>query len=322
MSGRMPWWLVLLLALVLGGAAWWVTGQVLARAPLPQPGSSAVGDPGTASASATSPAPAPPLAATSATVAAPAWPADPPRLPGFARQKPAERLSAIARLQRQSRLDGETLAFLRVLLQDRRLDPTTRNLVANVFMIQEERDGELWQLFATMAQDGQEGAVWREYAIQHLASCADFTADPAPIIAALLACADERGDSRQGTALLHLQRLLQDGRPVPADELRERVLVCLQDPGTEAKSRITAACLAGDLGLAEALPTLRAATGATTPISLRRAVLAALGGVGEASDLALLEAAAVEKEPAIAGVAQHAILRLRERLSATKAAIP
>ena len=165
--------------------------------------------------------------------------------------------------------------------------------------------------------------VIRDYALQHMrALLADSDAnylrveDPAlreRLFAVLSSAATRVDTTAAGTALLalnHCDENRHGGEPAPA--AIDALVLSACGEGASDLVRITAFQLAARRSLHAALPELRrmAAADARGPLSLRASACAALGVLGDATDLPLLEQAA-SNNPRLALAARPALNRLQ-----------
>jgi hypothetical protein len=222
----------------------------------------------------------------------------------------SQRLDLVSDLQHDPRLKPEVVAFFKAEIADRSLGLVTRNNIANLLVLQDVRDSTLADVFRVMAEDRTEMYMWREYAVQHLASATDFSNDPAKQTEALWRMVDTGEESIPGTALLHLN-YLEDRNisPVPA-LYAKRVGAFIVDDKAHLSTRMTCLGIVGQRMMSEQAPAVRELARNATQPSLKRTAIATLGTLGDPADLALVQGFTKSKDASIAVAAKGAERRL------------
>lgn len=227
----------------------------------------------------------------------------------FRNQSEDRQLAAVSELTTNVVLDERGIDVVLSLLRDRNLSVTVRNNLANVLLLQEQRDPRWSVIFAAMTQDPNETSLWQEYALQHLATTAQFSLHPDRIANDLLNVARTGRGTLPGTALLHLDRLESGGLMRLGPDYQTLLATRLADPTTDLQVKMTIVGLIGRREEKALVSTIRGLATSPTP-ALRRVAIAALGSIGESQDRALLAYAASDADPLVAAAAASASERL------------
>lgn len=226
-----------------------------------------------------------------------------------------DRLKAVQGLSRT--LTAEQCAALRQLVRDPGVHPSIRNDALNALERQEANPpaGLATDLVAAW-NNPKEDATWRDFALQHLAAVYGRAtpAERQQAEATLVAAAKDQASPSAGTALLSLERL---GKQNPA--LQQTAQGIAKDAqtagGTDEARRVTAMCVRIDAGDREVLPQARqAAQNTSVEVRVRMTCVGAIGQMGDATDIPLLEALAKDKESRIRTVAANQLANLKRRL--------
>lgn len=202
---------------------------------------------------------------------------------------------------------------------DRKQDPALRddhfhalrNDVVNALFAQRSPPRDLGDALIAMYRDREHDPVWRDYCIQFLGVWLGVVEDPEQQVAArriLFEATAETGTTIAGTALLSLSR--NRGR-VDGKQLAQRAYAVAADSAAGLPSRITALQVCAELGHNPAADVARKLA-PSGPATLRMSALAALGKLGGAEDLPLLEKAAGSRDVRIRKAARKAFERLSE----------
>jgi hypothetical protein len=171
-----------------------------------------------------------------------------------------------------------------------------KNAVMELLRGQTNLAGTWHRTLIELADDPFQHEVTRDYALQHLVDWYEdllgdpsFEGDREEMRAALWRGTDETTAAIAGTALLGLHRLAAQDPLLDQSAIGESALRLLVGESTSEGSRVTSVQICGQMRLTAALPSVRllAESGASLP--LRAASVAALGSMGDASDLRLLE---------------------------------
>jgi hypothetical protein len=194
-------------------------------------------------------------------------------------------------------LGPDIVAELRLILNDSSEGELLRNNVANRLRQCDEQG--LAADLTRMVWDEHETPKWRNYCVQHLYTCYEKVGDGA-ILGTLFRAADPaqtdekmvricaiwslaRAATPQGEQRMPDEKTLGEIRATALDALREKdAHFLIATAGVQSCAR---------LGLREALPDIRklASDDATKPAHLRVVSIAALGDLGDGSDLTLLD---------------------------------
>jgi HEAT repeat protein len=196
-----------------------------------------------------------------------------------------------------SRLDPDVVTELRSILNDSSEGELLRNNVAN--KLRQCGDGQLVADLARMYSDERETPKWRNYCVQHLYSAFENSRDPA-ILGTIFEAADpDRTDKKEVRicAVWSLARATtpRDKRKVLDNETLVRIRAVALDALREKEAhfliRTAGVQSCARLGLTEALPDIRELAGdeSTKPTHLRVVSIAALGDLGDETDVPLLE---------------------------------
>jgi len=126
------------------------------------------------------------------------------RFGGFFAMPPEGRAAIVDGQQGEYHLEPGEAKFLARALEDKRLDATTRNNIANILVAQERKDPDLYRLLLRMVGDAGEDALWRDYALQHLATTYPFSENQEAIRSVLLDLFERGEGDIAGTAMIHL----------------------------------------------------------------------------------------------------------------------
>ena len=216
-------------------------------------------------------------------------------------------------------LTADEQAGLRVVMATKGVEPVVRNNIANRLVDQTRPDPALWRDFAAMYDDAGEDAVWRDYAVQFLSLSVASAADRAAAADRLLAIARSDRSTIGGTALLHVVRLADAGVIQRPADLSQMIVNRITAKDSPDPVRHTAFALIGEEKLVDLLPLVRAELAAPGGDDAKRGALFALGKLGSAADLVLVEPFAKDPNGAVVLAANAAISRLRQPVPAPTA---
>ena len=228
------------------------------------------------------------------------------------------RMKAVDALGRD--LSPEALSALRWLLKKPDADEALRNNVAN--RLRKCGEEHLVADLTEMAWDESETPKWRNYCVQHLYTCYEQGEEPDPtILDTLFRAAVPTETSEKLVRICAVWSLAciatpRDKRKMPDEGTLARIHAAALDALREkdAYSLITTAGVQSSarLGLTEALPDIRRIAGNdnTKPTHLRVVAVAALGDLGDETDLPLLERLSSSAKGQLKGAAELALKRL------------
>ena len=233
----------------------------------------------------------------------------------------SERLALVHRLP--GNLSAEQLArcreFLEHPLSGQSLPDLEFNGLKNelVFALMRQREGlvELSEALVRMVLSPETDETWRDYCVQFLGKCYPQVSDELSREAmsealweVLRIC---RSGRAAGSAARQLMMLSRSFPEFPEDKVASASLEALQDPGCSEESQTALLQVCGTLGEHGALSMARSiAERATVPV-LRASAIAAIGMLGDDSDLGLLQRLAASGDARVAVPARAAMERIR-----------
>ena len=232
----------------------------------------------------------------------------------------AERVRLIHRLP--SNLTPEQLercrAFLESPLAGQPLSDLKFNGLKNelVFALLRQREGltELAELLVRMSRAEETDATWRDYCVQFLGKCYprinDTKSRESMADALWEALKNQRGGRGAGSAARQLMTLGRTFPEFPPEKVSAASLEALLDPTCSEETKTALLQVCGILGERSALPAARTIAGLDSSPVLRASAIAAIGMLGDASDLPLLERLAVSGDMRVSFPACSAIDRI------------
>lgn len=209
-------------------------------------------------------------------------------------------------------------AFLESPLAGQPLSDLEFNGLKNelVFALLRQREGltELAELLVRMSRSEETDATWRDYCVQFLGKCYprinDTKSRESMADALWEALKNQRGGRGAGSAARQLMTLGRTFPEFPPEKVSAASLEALLDPtcSEETKTALLQAC--GILGERAALPAARTIAELDSSPVLRASAIAAIGMLGDASDLPLLERLAVSGDMRVSFPACSAIDRI------------
>jgi hypothetical protein len=189
-----------------------------------------------------------------------------------------------------------------------------KNDVANLLRAQSKFPPALPARLANMWGDAGHDNVWRDYCVQHAGAAWDRVSDPAAraeIRALLWTAASEPAAPGAGTALIALRNLASAGSEDKAG-VAARASALAASAETPEGVRVTALQIAAELGAPGTASLARQILmDRNQPVHLSMSAAAALGRVGDAADLDLLDTLAGSLEPRLRDSASAAAARIR-----------
>ena len=232
----------------------------------------------------------------------------------------AERVRLIHRLP--SNLAPEQLercrAFLGSPLAGQPLPDLEFNGLKNelVFALLRQREGltELAELLVRVSRALETDATWRDYCVQFLGKCYprinDAKSREAMADALWEALKTQRRGRAAGSAARQLMTLGRTFPEFPPEKVSAASLDALLDPASSDETKTALLQVCGTLGERGALSSARAIAGRNSAPVLRASAIAAIGMLGDASDLPLLERLAVSGDMRVSIRACSAIDRI------------
>ena len=232
----------------------------------------------------------------------------------------AERVRLIHRLP--SNLTPEQLercrAFLESPLAGQPLSDLEFNGLKNelVFALLRQREGltELAELLVRMSRSEETDATWRDYCVQFLGKCYprinDAKSREAMADALWEALKTQRRGRAAGSAARQLMTLGRTFPEFPPEKVSAASLDALLDPASSDETKTALLQVCGILGERAALPAVRTIAELDSSPVLRASAIAAIGMLGDASDLPLLERLAVSGDMRVSIRACSAIDRI------------
>jgi len=227
-----------------------------------------------------------------------------------------DRMKAVDVLQGER--TPEELTAIRWLLRKSDENEALRNSAARKLL--ECGDKHLAADLTEMLWADQETPKWRNYCVQFLKDCYDRDGDPA-VLTAIFKAAEADEEKVRMCAVWSLARTAtpRDKRKLPDDETLSRIRAVALDALREKNAHflITTAGVqsCARLKLKEALPDVRklASDKNTKPTHLRVVSLAALGDLGDDTDLQLLNRLATSATGQVKSAAALAATKIRKR---------
>ncbi len=206
-----------------------------------------------------------------------------------------------------------------------------KNDALDVLLRQENLPEGIGIRLVKMFSDSEHSDVWRDYCIQYLApyyqrkwpAGKQLSDDPErkTIEQAYWDATAQADRSFAGTALIGLDILSRTFTNIPRNKVEESAVRIATDDSAAEPARITALVMASSMGRREVLPEARilAQIGETT--TLRMAAIAALGKIGDKSDIELVRSLIQSRKKRIQRTAESALEKLSARTEQNKSNI-
>ena len=209
-------------------------------------------------------------------------------------------------------------AFLESPLAGQPLSDLEFNGLKNelVFALLRQREGltELAELLVRMSRAEETDATWRDYCVQFLGKCYprinDTKSRESMADALWEALKNQRGGRGACSAARQLMTLGRTFPEFPPEKVSAASLEALLDPTCSEETKTALLQVCGILGERSALPAARTIAGLDSSPVLRASAIAAIGMLGDASDLPLLERLAVSGDMRVSIPACSAIDRI------------
>lgn len=224
-----------------------------------------------------------------------------------------EQRGFIASTQSNYDLPKGDAQFLVSLIGDKSLSETTRNNIANILVAQNRKDPKLYKTLLAMVDDEAESPLWRDYALQHLATTYSFASDPKTIESKLRSIVGASNGSIAGTALILLDDLESDGH-IKVPELEQWAVEKLENSKSALPTRTSALALLGKRFSEKHVELVRQYAAQDKTPSLKRVAIAALGNIGQKEDLAIVQGNLKNPDKSVAMAAKGAEKKLRHRV--------
>jgi hypothetical protein len=221
--------------------------------------------------------------------------------------------AAIAAIMGDPRLSGGVIAFLQRELGNQKLEPGTRNNIANALIGQDVKPTGLAARFTHMIDDTTEALLWRDYAVQRLVATLPPEGDVTPVATKLIALIRSGPATLPGTALIQLDLLIRSGRYTPGPIYADALAYVATAPDALLENRMTAITKIGEQGSAAQLTVVRKMLTPQTEAALLRVSIATLGLVGTRQDRPVVAQYLKHANQGVVLAAEAAIKRLDAR---------
>jgi hypothetical protein len=190
-----------------------------------------------------------------------------------------------------------------------------KNDVILALKAQQPPPADLTSVLLGLFNDPDQDPVIRDYALQHLISAYDQGPERPAVQEALWKAAAETNASLAGTALLGLHRLSQTDPQIDSSRVSQMAQAMAGDSGALEAVRITAIQVCAERQLVSALPSIsNALSSPDSGITLQMSAVAALGALGDASQVPILERLKSTGNPAIQTAVDAALKKLKRRV--------
>lgn len=243
---------------------------------------------------------------------------------GYAARSTAAR-TAITNLTGEDRQALYTFLLHPSPLDKDQLGQVLKNEVLDELCVLNPPPPGLGDVLEEMYHDQSQNVVLRDYAVQHMVALYEQVENTSDNGAAgpnglsriqdtLWEALNETDSSIAGTALLGLERLSQEYTGFDQGKIATTALHVANDNSAGELSHITAYQVCAQLNVQEALPVIEAAAQNSQTLSQQISAIGALGVLGGANDLALLQSLFQGKEERLKLPALTAIRRIEQRL--------
>ena len=221
-------------------------------------------------------------------------------------------------------------ALYTFLLQQSPLDKNQqghvlKNQLLDALCVMNPPPDGLGDVLAQIYQDHSQNVVLRDYAVQHMiafyeqmekASDSQLTKqnDLSKIQGILWEALNETDNSIAGTALLGLTQLSSEQSDFDRGRIAGAALQLAGDNGAGELTRITAFQVCARLNIQNALPVIKAAAQNGQTVTVRISAIGALGTLGDAQAVPLLNSLLNGTEDRLKLPAQHALNQIENRL--------
>ncbi len=234
----------------------------------------------------------------------------PEQLEGFYEWPQTERLNKITEHMSERDLSPEIIDFYKREICNRAHWDVTRNNMANALVGQHNKDPKLYETFLMMLEDENEDPVWRDYCIQFLSECMEFSDDKDKIMAAIKKYSMDGKKDMGGTAIIHLAYQEGEGTVKLGEEYGERIAKQLDDEEVTLATKISILGVIGQRRDTRRIALVRKYADQNEVASLKRTAIGTLGLIGDESDIPLVKAALGHKNRGVVLAAKGALKRL------------
>ncbi len=249
-----------------------------------------------------------PTPATSPTQPAPEVPEG---FDGFDDMEAHERVALVTPYMQNSRLPEDIKAFFKYNLTNKNLTKLTRNNMAESLIVQSEPIPGLADLFLSIVNDDSESKDYRLYSIQHLAMSLPTATNRTDAEKALESLVLDSTDEDFSTRAILMVDYTEHNGGYRMDGLDKVIGERIADATLSDSTRLSLFALVGSRGLKEHVDLVRIEVGKQS--STRRAAIAALGHIGDRSDIPLLEELASSSDLGVSLAAKGAVKRLESK---------
>jgi hypothetical protein len=221
-----------------------------------------------------------------------------------------QQVQAVTAAMKNPKLPEEVVDFFKTALRDHRLGRLVRNNMASALHNQEKKTPFLHEVFIASIDDKDDLTDWRLYSIQHLAFTYSYTAEPHVVLRKLEDLADA-GEEPYGTQAMVMLDDLEHSGQIRLAGINQAIERRLKDPGYDKAAKMSALTLVGRRGLRELVDTVRRY--AAEQSEVQRTAIAALGRIGDKTDVPLLERLANDNNELLASSAKSALESIRQR---------
>jgi hypothetical protein len=207
-------------------------------------------------------------------------------------------------------LPTEVILLYRELLKDSRLGDLVRNNMAEALHNQDEKSPYLHEVLIAGIDNEDERLSWRVAAVQHLAKTYPYTAEPHKVLHKLEDLGDTGKEPLGSQAMVMLDGLEQSGQ-IKAANINLAIRKRLEDPSYEMASRVSALTLVGRRGMKEEIDLVRRL--AAKESTVQSAAIAALGKIGDRSDIPLIARFTNANNDLLASAAKSALKNIEQR---------
>jgi len=196
-----------------------------------------------------------------------------------------------------------------------------KNEIMTVLRNQETGSLEVIDALISNYRDRKQDPVIRDYSLQHLSLSYENASEKEEIRQVLWEAVAE-SSSLAGTALLALHRLAETHEEFDGKAIAQRSLTFTADERCHVATRLTALQVCARMGEREALPVVAQLAESAESVPLKISAIAAVGDLGSAESIPLLEKLAGGNDTRLHPAAQSALKRLKQRLSLAEQAAP
>lgn len=229
---------------------------------------------------------------------------------GFTDWASDEQVDKITRDLMNPNLPTEVVSLYREFMKNSRLGDLVRNNMAEALHNQEEKSPHLHEVLIASIDNEDEPLSWRVAAIQHLAKTYPYTAEPQKVLQKLEDLADTGKEPLGSQAMVMLDGLEQSGQ-IKAAHINLAIRRRLENASYETASRVSALNLVARRGMKDQIDLVRQL--AAKDSAVQSAAVAALGKIGDRSDLPLIARFTNAGNALLASAAKTAVKSIEQR---------